>query len=462
MAGAFGALGGDLSALSINPAASSVFLHSELGGTVSFLNNATTGTYFGNSILHENQNLDFDQIGFASVFNNNNTESNWTRISAGINVHHIANFNQKSRLDGTSNQGIDNYFLYYASGLAFQHLPLYDDETVSEIYSYLSENIGYGAQQAFLGYQAYLLNPSAFDDNNTDYYSNVEFNQLNHKLDLINKGKHRKTTFNFGVLYKNLLHLGVNINYHKLEYQQDHYLFESNQNHDSPVYDINFENKLFTYGEGYSTQLGFILKLKTLRFGFTYDSPKWLSIYDEDQQSLSAYHYEDGNFIKETITPDVINAYTPYRLKMPSKTTFSGAYIFGNKGLLSVDYNYQNAANTTLSEEGRNAYLDTINTEIKTSYQPIQTLKIGGEYRFNNISLRAGYLQQNSPSKSLNKENQAITFGLGFDFGSSSLNLSFVRSEQNQQFNLYPEGLTTPYDLSKASTLVGLSYNLKL
>lgn len=31
MAGAFGALGGDLTAISFNPASSSVFLHSELG-----------------------------------------------------------------------------------------------------------------------------------------------------------------------------------------------------------------------------------------------------------------------------------------------------------------------------------------------------------------------------------------------------------------------------------------------
>ena len=32
MAGAFGALGGDLTAVSMNPAGSSVFLHSEFGG----------------------------------------------------------------------------------------------------------------------------------------------------------------------------------------------------------------------------------------------------------------------------------------------------------------------------------------------------------------------------------------------------------------------------------------------
>jgi hypothetical protein len=47
MAGAFGALGADLSAISQNPAGSSVFLHSEFGGTLTYTNKAVEGSYFG-------------------------------------------------------------------------------------------------------------------------------------------------------------------------------------------------------------------------------------------------------------------------------------------------------------------------------------------------------------------------------------------------------------------------------
>ncbi len=47
MAGAFGALGGDLSGMAINPAGSSVFLYSEFGTTMTYASNETEGTYFG-------------------------------------------------------------------------------------------------------------------------------------------------------------------------------------------------------------------------------------------------------------------------------------------------------------------------------------------------------------------------------------------------------------------------------
>ena len=61
MAGAFGALGGDITAISYNPAGSSVFLHSEFGGTLSFVNNEIKANYFGTSKVTENQNINFDQ-----------------------------------------------------------------------------------------------------------------------------------------------------------------------------------------------------------------------------------------------------------------------------------------------------------------------------------------------------------------------------------------------------------------
>ena len=162
MAGAFGALGGELSAISINPASSSVFLHSETGGTLTYNNNYVEGRYAGNSVGKEDSTLKFDQIGAVFVFNNNDPESVWSRVSAGINSHRISKFDQNARVLGSNTTGIDAYFLYFADGLAFENLPLYDDETIPEVYRILGEDKGFAAQQAFLGYQAYLINPFNF------------------------------------------------------------------------------------------------------------------------------------------------------------------------------------------------------------------------------------------------------------------------------------------------------------
>ena len=67
--------------------------------------------------------------------------------------------------------------------MTFENLPLYDGETVSEVYRVLGEENGFAAQQAFLGYQTYLINPFSFDDGETRYYSNVEYiNNIAHRL----------------------------------------------------------------------------------------------------------------------------------------------------------------------------------------------------------------------------------------------------------------------------------------
>ena len=111
MAGAFGALGGDLTAISFNPASSSVFLHSELGASISYKNKVSQSTYFNSNRSLENDDIQLDHFGSVFVFNNSDKESSWSRISAGINFHKIIQFNQKASVNGNNVNGIDQYFL---------------------------------------------------------------------------------------------------------------------------------------------------------------------------------------------------------------------------------------------------------------------------------------------------------------------------------------------------------------
>jgi len=462
MAGAFGALGGDLSAVSLNPAGSSVFLHSEFGGTFSYTNQTIQSSYYGSTISKEDHNSKFNQIGAIIVLNNTDTSSPWTRLSFGINGHTVARFDQQATVLGRNSKSIDSYFLYYADGLPFENLPLYENEEIKDVYRFLGEEKGYAAQQAFLGYQSYIINPFSFDDKETEYFSNLEYGQVDHKLDLLSKGVHRKTSLNFSGLYENVLHLGVNLNIHKLEYHSDQSFFESGHYSDSPVYNIGFENKLSSYVEGVSVQLGAIFRLQNLRLGLIYDSPQFLDISEETNQNISSMYVDQGVIFSEKIDPDITNQYEPYRLILPAKTTLSAAYIFGGKGLLSVDYSVQNAANTSLSRERGSGYLDNLTRSLPETFGALQTLKVGGEYRFKDISLRAGVLNRTNPQKKLDVSDQAVTFGVGFDFGTNSLSLSFVQLNKSRNYSLFSEGLNDSYTLANTFSQVSLSYNVKL
>ncbi len=462
MAGAFGALGGDFTAISNNPAASSVFLNTEIGGSINLQALENEGKYFGESKSTNQDTFYFDQFGAVFVFNNTDEENPWSRISAAINVNRIANFDQQISLSGINNTSIADYFLYYANGIAFEEIQLYDDETISDIYRYLGDEIGFGAQQAFLGYQSYIIDPLSSNDLEKSYTSNINsINNLNN-LDIINSGLHRKTSFNFSALYENILHFGINLNLHKLEFRNNQDFFEGNQDQDSFIYDVKFNNDLISYGDGFSIQFGGILKLENIRLGVTYDSPQWIDIQDETQQKISAYRFDEDFEIQEIIDPDITNSYSPYRLKIPSKTTLSFAYIFNMAGLISIDYSAQNLSNSYFSQNVTSEFLNSLNTEVNKTLNSINTLKIGGEYRLKDISFRGGYFFQTKNQDTNIDEDHALTLGIGFDFGGSNLNISFIKFEQNKDFKLFSKGLTSPYQIKENLTQLTLSYNFKL
>ena len=138
----------------------------------------------------------FDQFGAVFVFNNTDEEKPWSRISAAINVNRIANFDQQTSLSGNNNKSIADYFLYFANGIAFEDIQLYDNETISDIYRYLGDEIGFGAQQGFLGYQSYIIDPFSSNDLEKSYLSNITSSKYKNNLEIVNSGFHRKTIFN--------------------------------------------------------------------------------------------------------------------------------------------------------------------------------------------------------------------------------------------------------------------------
>ena len=67
MSGAFGALGGDVSAIKINPAGASVFKNSLFSASANSRTTEITSNYYGNRITTEEEYFDFSQAGAVFV-----------------------------------------------------------------------------------------------------------------------------------------------------------------------------------------------------------------------------------------------------------------------------------------------------------------------------------------------------------------------------------------------------------
>ena len=458
MGGAFGALGGDLSALQVNPASSSVFEHSQIGVTMNSVRNKINSDYFGSEYEISSSDLNFDQFGFVFVLKNSDAGP-WSKIGFSFDYQQTANFNSVFEAEGYNRNGIDNYFLGFAQGVALENFQTSQRETISQLYSYLGENFGFDTQQGFLGYQSYIIEANLDEPLNTDYYSTVNpaSNGYFHEYVTRRSGGINKYAFNFSGEYQKKYYFGLNLNSYNLEYIEETDFYESNYSDTSALNSFRFNNRLLTLGKGFSFQIGGIAKLsQQLRLGLSYESPTWFSILEETEQFVAS---NDGSEI--TVEPLIINTYPEYRFKTPSKYTASLAYIFGEKGLISIDYTRVNYDSANFNEPNDSYFRDQ-NDIIENNLSTEGILKIGGEYRFGNYSLRAGYINQNSFIKKVDNSGSIMSIGGGINFGGSSLDLSITSSNFSDQQQLFTSGLTDTINLKRDHLNVRLTYVLRL
>lgn len=462
LSGAFGALGGDISAISLNPASSSVFTRSQLSFSMALTNNYHDTQYGDSSNSSTDTNFNLPQIGGVFVLKNLKSDSPWKTIALSIGYDRTANYRDEWTARGTTNTSIDSYFLNYAQGLPLVEISRFQNETYTDAYIGIGEAYGYGNQQAFLGYESYILEPVEYTDDNTSYYSNIGSGNYDQKYYYDASGYNSKVTFNASAQYEDWMHLGVNLNTHFLYYDQVNRLIEGNNNPGSTVNYIDFENHLTTFGTGFSFQIGSIFKIfEGLRAGLTYTSPTWYYLEEETEQFLNTQGSFDGPNSSLTISPYAINVFPSYRLQEPGSFAASLAYIFGRYGLISFDYSLKNHGNTEFRPTS-DTYFSEQNALISDILTTSSTYRIGGEVRLNEFSLRGGYRFHESPYKnnSIVGDLYGYSLGIGYKFGNASLDFTYDGFHQNTSYQLYETGLTNRANFDNRNNNFTLSLNV--
>ncbi len=472
MGGAFNALGGDISSITDNPAAAGVFLYPEISVSMRALANNFQSEYFGQkSSLIPSTPIDINQAGFVFIMNSTNEEEDFTKISFAFNYKRKQNFKSKFNVAGTNNKsGLDDYFLYYSQGVMLKNLLLFPEETIPEAYQDIGENLDFASQQAFLGYHGYFINPLVENDDNTQYTSNsnLEGKSLDHSFFVKETGYQSEYNFTISAQYKDFLYLGMSINSYGIEFDRNDILNETGYSSESPLIDSQFENILSTVGEGFSMQIGGILKSKNFRLGLSYRTPIWYDFNDETSQYLKTEFSNDTPVI---LNPKVLNVYN-YKLIVPSKTSIGLAYVFGKKGLLSFQYGKIKYQNLRFDVTNNDLHLKEQNSIISNNLEPATNLRFGGELRIEKLSFRLGYYSEKSKKYSVQSldgsEYNSFSGGFGYDFSGSNFSLGIANSVIKSKFPMYSSSelnansLNDPIGLKNNQTQVILTYSLKL
>ncbi|WP_394773948.1 OmpP1/FadL family transporter [Flavobacterium sp.] len=459
MSGAFGAVGGDLSSMSVNPAGSAIFSNNQMGVTLSNQDIKNKSDYFGNQTSDKENSFLLNQVGAVFVFHDHNPSNNWKKIAIGATYENTNNFNNNTVSVGTNpTNSIANYFLAYANGIS-----------LGDITQIPYKDQFYNEQQAYFGYRGYVINPVANTDDNTQYVSNVpaggNYYQEN---ETHTSGYNGKLSFNIATSFKDRLYLGANLNVHITDFRRTSTFYEDNDNplqSTETISNLRFNNELYTYGNGFSFQLGAIAKVtESFRLGLAYESNTWYDLYDEVSQSLyTTTQAAGGQPINNNVNPNIVNVYESYTLQTPGKTTFSAAYVFGKSGLISIDYaikDYGNAKYKPTNDAGFRG----VNSDISNQLTNSGELRVGAEYKINQFSLRGGYRYEGSPYKNGTTIGDLNSYsgGLGYNFGGTKVDLAYSYLERKSNQGFFATGFTDGANITSKLNNVSLTLLFEL
>jgi hypothetical protein len=454
MGNAFGALGGDFSSLSINPAGVAVYRSGEFTFTPSVGKTSVDGTFLGNTINDSKYNVNINNIGYVGTIpTGENSESGLVSLSFGLGFNRLGSFSMSMLAEGAnSNHSILDYFTNNVNN------PVINSDDFDPYYERLA-------------WDTYLLN---YDDQNKEYFNDITDNHFGESQ--------RKSTNRKGYINEYLISAGANFNHkfyvggtlgiHEVIFKENANLYEWDEKNNIPYFnELNFDTDLKITGNGFNLKLGFIYKpVDNLRLGFAVHSPtfyKFNEVYDH-RMSSSITYLEDGKTEKYSAQPDKEGVYD-YEIETPLKMILSGAYVVGKSGLISVDYEIVDYSTAKLKNGGDNYDFYSENATIKNAYKTVGNLHIGGEYRVNkNFSLRAGYENFPSVYKSTYQAAQnpnakanysTVSGGFGFKQGNFFLDAAVKRIINEEYLKLYPGSINmADYNSTQNNVILTLGY----
>ncbi len=452
MGGAFTALGGDASSISLNPAGLGVYRSSEVTATLNLQDNTTSSLWNGQSGNDNNFTAHFNNFSVVTAFDGNNPNFS---SAFGFSYERIKSFNRSGVMNGTSQfSSITDYMAGYTNGIQESDL-----STANSNDPYNNTNVPWISE---LAYQSYLINPNTSTTTPNQWNSLLGASEhVTPQYAFTENGYVDQYNLGYGVNINNFVYLGASMGFQDLSYSTSTNYLESFGNGGS----MNLQNQIYTSGSGFDVKIGAIVRpTNFLRLGISYHSPMFYSMTDN--------YYADINYntqYKGTAYTPSEGGYSKYKLQTPSVLTLGVAGIIGQKGLISFDYEYADYSTMKLRDDNNSAFaFNTENQDISNMMQGVSTYKIGGEYRItNSLALRLGYnyitpatksnavrnLPNNTvrtdPQYFLQGTTQNYTAGIGYNYKNWNFDVAYVLMDQKESF--YPYNDTWIY--SAANTV---------
>lgn len=445
-------LGGDISSIGGNPAGLGMFTRSEFSITPEFNNTGSNSTYFGQNTNSTKNKFNLNQAGlvwYNPVIRPKGSDLDKGVVSFvwGIGYNRNNDFSQELNFSGKNpNNSLGNYLAEQAT-------------RTGQIPKDLPNGLGK------MGYDNFLINQVSngvyqaanSQLNNTQYYNQVR------------AGSTSEFNFAGSMNISNQVYIGASIGFVTLRYDSDSNFGEKGSLTATPheqasdpkvgdTYTASYLQAQTTRGNGINGRIGIIYKpVNEVRIGATFQTPTWMHVEDTYSEAIRTIYNGNNEY-----RPDQSNYVFQYNLRTPLKASVGASVIIAGNGLLTGDVDFVDYSSIKFSTAADynnmddRTILNNNNMDVKDFYKSAVNFRVGGEYKIDPITLRAGFGLNGTPYKDDSDNLYRTKYysgGLGYRFNQYYVDVAYQRVETNQTFVPYQVGTNAANDPTAATKL---------
>ena len=382
MGGSMSALGGDVSVMCINPAGTALYRNNDFAFTAS-INFNNSKSMFGD-IETESEFTDVSIRNFGIVWANELENSDVSFVNFGINYRRKNHLSNDFDMDG------------FCDGFSQQYVikDMYDRKQfeLDKLSYSMYENFKY-SWLALLAAEAYLVDDDGnflVNGNGDLAYTPIDMGYYSEE-----RGGIDVVDMNVSANINDVVYVGATLGLHNVDYSRYSYYYEA----DSYGEIYSLVNNYRVEGRGVDFKLGAIVrpfKYSSFRIGLAVHTPTYY--YDLMDVTSASIADPEGNVFDtrdyERYNDDLR---LEYKLRTPWRFNASMACTLADCLALNAEYEYADYGSTeyTKSSDASRAQSSEIGYNLKEQH----TVRLGAEFTFDGISLRAGYNYQSAPFK---------------------------------------------------------------
>ena len=465
MAGAFTSLGGDVSAMALNPAGLGMYRTNDFSITpmMSFQKANNSAANWG-----DNSRSRFSMGSMGLVLNLfEEGGSGLVSLNFGFGYNRIADL---------------NYRYGFHSASAPSTSPL---RSITDVFSLQMGGSGiypstpggplnYDFSQAYfwggiLAYNGWLLDAEGSGADR--YWTNANRIGINagvgHTIGVESRGSIGEYDISMGMNFDNKIYVGATLGLQVVDWKRGFYYSEDYlYNGQMPIagYDesgepiilteaaewMDYDQMVNISGTGVNFKVGIIYRpIPALRFGMAIHTPTFYSLERDYQAFMGTNFSQPKNGNNGDLTPVLSDmGENAWDFTSPTRLMFGASYTIAKMAIVSIDYErtWYNGIRMKDVPNGFDIYPADYRAQMKENYKGANTLRAGVELKpVPFISLRAGYglsagmLRHNKneyTSRPQNYRTEAITAGVGFSFGRTTLDFAY-QNIQNKLTSYY-------------------------